>query len=455
VTHSVASRTVLLRHPVAVAGMALTTVSAVAFVVLLAAVLTGFDRNPYVGLLVFVLVPLLFVIGLVLIPVGMWLESKIVKLEGTSTRRWSIVDFSNPTAVRWSLLVLGLTALNLLLVTFAAGGAVHWMESPSFCGQTCHEPMEPQHIAWQSAAHSQIACTECHVGEGASALIQSKLAGMRQLYHVITRQVPRPVPGVANMRPAQETCGRCHWSGRDIGEVLRTRHDYADDEENSESVTNLQMMLGGPGRKTSATTAIHWHADPDVHIEFVSTDADRQTIPLVRLRDRNGAVKEFKVESATDEQIAKGSRRVMDCIDCHNTPAHRIAQTPEQAVDAAIAVGDINRSLPFVRREGVRLVQAEYPTKEQGLDEIARDLRTFYSTRTTVDATALAGAVTALQTIYRRNVFPSMKVTFGTYPDNIGHSTSAGCFRCHDGEHKAADGTRISDDCEYCHKQLD
>ena len=48
-----------------------------------------------------------------------------------------------------------------------------------------------------------------------------------------------------------------------------------------------------------------------------------------------------------------------------------------------------------------------------------------------------------------------MKVTWGVYPDNVGHMTSAGCFRCHDGGHTAKDGTTISADCEYCHKQIE
>ena len=142
----------------------------------------------------------------------------------------------------------------------------------------------------------------------------------------------------------------------------------------------------------------------------------------------------------------------MDCIDCHNRPAHRIAPTAEQAVDAAIASGDISRALPFVRREGVRLVKTEYPTQEEGVEAIAKELSAFYADRPAVDTRDLARAVGSLQKVYRRNVFPAMKVTFGTYPDNRGHMTSNGCFRCHDGSHTAADGTAIGADCEYCHK---
>ena len=66
----------------------------------------------------------------------------------------------------------------------------------------------------------------------------------------------------------------------------------------------------------------------------------------------------------------------------------------------------------------------------------------------------MARAIKSLQNVYRRNVFPSMKVTFGTYTDNSGHTTSNGCFRCHDDTLTAADGRTISGDCEYCHKEI-
>jgi hypothetical protein len=44
-----------------------------------------------------------------------------------------------------------------------------------------------------------------------------------------------------------------------------------------------------------------------------------------------------------------------------------------------------------------------------------------------------------------------MNVTWGTYPNQLGHVDAPGCFRCHDDEHKAADGSVIRQDCELCH----
>jgi hypothetical protein len=450
----VVSRTTLLRHPIAIVGVLLTTVSAVLFLSLLAAELAGLFDSPYAGLLIFVLVPAVFVLGLALIPLGMWLEQRSIRRDPTTQRAWAVIDFSRPRTRRWALLIVALTVVNIVIVSIAAGGAVHTMDTPGFCGQTCHTTMEPEFVAWQHAPHAKIKCTACHVGEGARALVRSKLAGTRQLYHVVINEIPKPIKG-ADMRPALETCGNCHTPSKDHGEPLRIKREYAEDETNTETATTLQMMVGGAGRKTSTGRAIHWHADPAVRIEFVATDADRQTIPYVRVVDGSGAAKEYKADGATDEQIARGERRVMDCIDCHNTQGHRIAPTAEQAVDAALAAGDMARSLPFARREGVRLVKIEHPTQEQGLAAIEKELRAFYAGKAGVDQRDLARTIASVQNVYRRNVFPTMKVTFGVYPNNIGHITSNGCFRCHDGSHMAADGTAINSDCEYCHKQIE
>jgi hypothetical protein len=363
-----------------------------------------------------------------------------------------VIDFRNPLVRVRAIMIAALTVVNVLIILIAGTGAVQWMDSPSFCGQTCHLPMHPQYTAWQSAPHAEVTCTECHVGEGARALVRSKLAGARQLYHVVTNQIPKPIPGVADMRPALEICGNCHWPGRDLGEVVRVKREFGDDEGNTETATMMQMLVGGPGRPTSTGRAIHWHADSRVRIEYVHTDAERQTIPYVRLTDQNGTVREYKASGTTDEQITTGERRVMDCIDCHNVPAHRISPTAEQAVDRALAAGDISRKLPFARRESVRLLKVDYPTQEQGLEDIEKGLRAFYTGKEAIDDSELARTISGLRGLYRRNVFPAMKVTFGVYPDNIGHLTSTGCFRCHDGDHTAADGSTIGADCEYCHK---
>ena len=445
----------LARHPVSLAGVILTTASGVGFVTLLVALLVGLFNNPYAALVVFVAIPAVFVLGLILIPLGMWLERRRTRRTG-QTRDWFVIDFRSQATRRTAVFVIALTAVNAVIILTAGYGALHSMESPQFCGQTCHTPMHPQYTAWQGAPHSEVACVQCHIGEGGRAFVKYKLNGMRQLYHVVTGHYPRPIPGVADMRPAEEVCGACHWSGKNFGETIRVTREYADDATNTETATIMQMFVGGPGAPTSSGRAIHWHADPRVKIEFVYTDVERQTIKFVKYTDPQGQVREYTAEGATPEEISKGQWRTMDCIDCHNAVAHRVSPAAEQAVDRAIAAGQIDRGLPFVRREAVRLVTASHATPEAADGAIDKELRSFFATQgRPLDEARIAAAVSSVQAIYRRNVFPTMKVTFGTYPDNRGHTTSNGCVRCHDGTLLAKDGTAINADCEYCHKQIE
>jgi nitrate/TMAO reductase-like tetraheme cytochrome c subunit len=452
----VPSRAALARHPLAIVGAVLTTVTAVVFIALVIAVLLGLLNNPYAGLVIFVGLPLILVVGLLLIPAGMWLQRRKLQRDPSAAAEWGVLDFRKASVRRTALMIAALTAVNLTILLLAGYGTLHWMESPSFCGLVCHTPMRPQYAAWQDASHSRVDCTQCHIGEGARALVHYKLVGVRQLYHVMTNQIPKPIPGVADMRPALEICGNCHWPERGSSDQLRVIREFADDESNTETITVLQMLVGGPGQPTAAGRAIHWHADPRVNITYVATDRDRQTIPYVKVTDARGQVREYMSEGTTTEQIAQGERRTMDCIDCHNVVAHRISPTAERAVDEAIAAGRISRTLPFIRREGVRLLKPEYPAQSEGLQKVEEGLKTFYAPRgDAINLRDLDQAIETLRTLYRRNVFPVMKVTWGVYPDNIGHINSSGCFRCHDGGHAAKDGTLINGDCEYCHRQLE
>jgi hypothetical protein len=450
-----ASHLKFARHPVALVGAVIATVTAILFIALATAMLLGLLANPYAGLIVFIALPAAFLVGLVLVPIGVRLERRHERLH-PGVPAWPVVDFGKSRTRRVAFAITVLTGVNLFIVLLAGYGTLHWMESPSFCGQVCHEPMHPQFTAWQNAPHSNVACVQCHIGEGGRAFVHYKMAGVRQLYHVVMNNYPRPIPAGADLRPALETCGNCHWPDRSLGETLFVSRQYADDDANSETVTTMFMQVGGPGAPTAAGRAIHWHADPNLRLEYIATDATRQTIPWVQVTTPDGRVTEFVTEGVTAEQLAAGERRVMDCIDCHNMAAHRIASSPEQAVDRAMAAREIPASLPYVRRESVKLLQASYASAEEAHRAIDQGLRGFYKTAGgAIDAAAVERAVQALMAVYSRNVFPTMNLTFGVYPDNLGHTWSMGCFRCHDESHLAKDGRAISADCESCHKSVE
>ena len=244
-----------------------------------------------------------------------------------------------------------------MIVSAAGFGTVHYMERTEFCGQVCHTTMEPEFKAHKAWAHSEIACVGCHVGPGAGSFVESKIAGSRQLYHLLTNQVPKPVPTpVRSLGRTSDTCSGCHQLQRSFGDRPRVIRDFANDEANSETVTTLLMHVGSPAGKPGG--GIHRHLALD--IEYVTTDPKRETIPYVRVGGGSDGGKEFIAANVSPEQIAEGTRRRMDCTDCHNRPAHTMFFTAERAVDTAIAEGRIPRGLPFVRREAVAAVREKY-----------------------------------------------------------------------------------------------
>ena len=98
-------------------------------------------------------------------------------------------------------------------------------------------------------------------------------------------------------------------------------------------MTTLQVHVGGGSERLGIAQGIHWHMNVANEIEYIATDDKRQVIPWVRVKDRSGNVREYTAEGVTPEQLAKGERRRMDCMDCHNRPSHPMAATPERAVD--------------------------------------------------------------------------------------------------------------------------
>jgi hypothetical protein len=440
-----------VRNPVSLLGMAIATAMATVFLGLAALHLAGYLTNPYIGLMVFVAIPVAFLAGLALIPLGAWLTARrLARRPGVA--EWPVIDLRQPRQRTFALAAVALTAVNVLIVALATYGAVHAMESNAFCGQVCHTTMEPEATAHKVWPHAKVSCTQCHVGPGADSFVEAKLAGTRQLFHVMTNRIPRPVPPPGELiQSAQATCEGCHWPEKFRGDVVRVVRDYADDEANSENVTTLRLHIGGGSRALGVGSGIHWHMNLDNQIDFVAADDREEVIPYVRLTNRRGETREYFAEGATRDSIGGQAPRRMDCMDCHNRPAHTFFFSPERAIDSAIAQGRIPRELPFARREAVAAVREMYTDRAGALDAIAARLTKFYASRGNVDPGLVRRAVAATQDVWSSNIFPAMKVAWGTYPNHIGHTDTPGCFRCHDDSHKTADGKVISQDCELCH----
>ena len=451
-------RNPLFRNAITIFGAALTTTGAILFLAFLLLELAGMHANPYLGMLFFLIFPGLFVAGLVLMPIGVWLAHRR-DAAGLKAWRpsWPRIDLNDVTQRRATAIFLASTIANLLIVLVAAFAGIEYMDSPQFCGQLCHEVMEPQWAGYQDSPHSRVVCVQCHIGPGASWFVKSKMSGLRQVYAVTFNTHSRPIPSpVTDLRPARDTCEQCHWPEKFHGDKIRTIRTYADDEANTESVTTLRMHIGGINRLDKSATGIHWHVSQQNRIEYITTDRKRQVIPYVRLDDGRGNVTEFFAEGVTDAASLAGERRVLDCVDCHNRPSHTFAHSAERAVDEAIAAGGFDQALPFIRREAVKVLSAPYADRAAAFAGIEAGLTAFYRDLPGAPKDAVDRAVATATHVFGRNVFPTMNVTWGTYANNASHSdpgpsASPGCFRCHDGAHKTKQGKAISDDCSLCH----
>jgi hypothetical protein len=443
-----------LRNPIAAIGVALTTAAGLLFVFLFGLQLFGFLENPYAGIVVYVMVPAIFIVGLLLIPVGTSIERRRARRRGLPVPVWPRLDLNDADIRRTVFFVAGATLVNLGIVSMASYGAVEYTESQQFCGQVCHSVMQPELVAHQAGTHGRIHCVQCHVGPGAQGFVRAKVAGTRQLALVLTSAYHRPIPTpIASLPGVQNSCENCHRPDRFVGNLIKVIYEHANDEANTQSKTTLRVHVGGPISGTRTGIGIHWHMNRANRVEFVALDAQREQIPYVRVTTPNGSVREYFAEGVKPADVEGQARRRMDCLDCHSRPAHRFGSSPEREVDAALGAGEINSKIPFIRREAVRALRTEYPTEDLAMQQIDRTLRTAIDAKLphAFEEADLRQAIGVTQAIYRANVFPSMKVGWGTYPNQLGHVTSNGCFRCHDESHKTTAGAAISQDCELCH----
>ena len=444
---------IALRNRISGIGVALTTASALLFLFLIALELLGFLTNPYVGIIIFVLVPALFVLGLLLIPVGLWRDRQRRRGEALPPS-WPQVNLKDPATRRMVTFIAFATLVNLGIISMASYGAVGSTESKSFCGQVCHDVMGPEFVAHQSGLHARIDCVACHVGPGAGAFLSAKLNGTRQLGLVATGKYDRPIPTpIEGMPDVQSTCEHCHSPDRFIGDKIKVFYEHADDEANTQTKTTVRLHVGGAVSGTGSGTGIHWHMNRANLVEYVALDEKREKIPYIRVTMSDGKVREYFAEGMTPSEVEGRPRRRMGCLDCHSRPAHTFGSTPERVVDAALGAGVINPKIPFIRREVVRALRGPYPSHEVAVPQIERAIRDALNARMPqgLEEVDLRTAIAVTQSVYRHNVFPSMKIDWGTYSSQLGHTTSLGCFRCHDENHKTRDGLTIRQDCESCH----
>jgi nitrate/TMAO reductase-like tetraheme cytochrome c subunit len=436
-------------HWVSLTGLALSLTALISWMFVLPVHIRGHVDNPYIGVLVFIVIPLIFFTGLALVPLGVYLGWRRVK----KGMKQSMTD-PKLALRRLAILLASATVLNVIVGTQFTYRAVEHMESVQFCGQTCHV-MKPEFSAFQNSPHSRLQCVDCHVAPGAGGWVASKVAGSRQLMGVVFNNYPRPIPSALEsdkLVPARQTCEQCHWPDKFGGARLLVKLKYSEDESNTESQTVLVMLIGGNNIRS-----IHGsHFGNGVKIRFAAADKKRQTIPWVeRENSITGDRREYLAAGSTPESVKSLPVYEMQCVDCHNRPTHTF-ELPERAVDNALALGTIPVSLPYLKKQAVQVLKTQYESNPEATAKIPATLAAYYQKnhRSLFDQRSgdIEKAGAALASIYNRNVFPDLKVTWGTYPNNLGHEDFPGCFRCHDERNQVGTNHTLTQDCSVCHE---
>jgi nitrate/TMAO reductase-like tetraheme cytochrome c subunit len=450
----------LFRNYISFIGAAIVIASLASIVLLFLIETTGASNNPYLGIFTYILFPAFLAFGLLVILFGMLRERRRRrKLSPSEIAAYPKLDLNNPRSRRNFFAFLGLSFVFIFMTVFGSYRAYEYTESVAFCGQACHV-MKPEYTAFQASPHARLRCVDCHVGPGPGGYVRSKFAGVRQLYGVVFNKYSKPIPTpVHNMPAANETCAHCHWPEKFYGQQLKVLNHYAYDEQNTFRQTRLLINVGGGSPMTGQVSGIHWHMNIANEVTYIATDEQRQTIPWVQVKDRQGNVTEYmsRRSAITPEQVAQLPRRRMDCIDCHNRPAH-IYQPPDVAVDRAFAAGRLDASLPYLKRQAIEALNKPYNSTDEAVNSIANSMDGFYRTNYqdvySQRGNSIRGAIAEVQRIYQTYFFPEMKTDWRTHPNNIGHLYSSGCFRCHDGEHVSSTGKVIRNDCNICHTVL-
>ncbi len=440
-------------------GAMISLVAGVCIVFFLVFSLVAQGINPYLGILLYMIMPAFLAGGLLLIPIGMFVRWRDLQKVGQIVyHKWPSVDLNDERHRKAAMMF---SAVTLILAVVSAVGiyqAYHYTDSVTFCGVTCHTVMKPEFTTYQDSPHARVRCVACHIGPGAGWYARSKMSGLYQVYAVLADRYPRPVPTpIKDLRPAQETCEQCHWPRQFYGGQQRQFNSYLYDKANTHWQINMLVKTGGGNPKTSQTSGIHWHMNIAVKVEYVARDKKRQDIPWIRVTDREtGKVIVYQDVSMplSEKELQSLKPRTMDCMDCHNRPSHNF-HSPDYAVNLAILTGKIDGELPEIKSAAVKALSQDYATSADAQKQIIKAIPDFYRLKYpdiySRKRKEIEESTGAILTAYTRNVFPEMKARWSDYPDDIGHFIFKGCMRCHDGKHKSEEGAVIPNDCRTCH----
>jgi nitrate/TMAO reductase-like tetraheme cytochrome c subunit len=429
-------------------------------IILLFIISTIFDKgNSNLGLFIYIILPGFMLFGLLMIPVGMFRERGRLRKSGLhESGKFPRIDLNDPRHRNAFVIFTITTIVILFLSTLGSFEAYHITESVEFCGTLCHQVMEPEHTAYQNSPHANVSCVECHVGSGASWYVKSKISGLHQVYAVLTKTYPRPIATpLHDLRPARETCEKCHWPQKFYARTLWTKKYFLADSLNTEWDIMLQMKTGPEYSGVGLREGIHWHINPAVNIEYISDNDKRENIKYVKYTNKaTGVVTVYRnsEDPISDSLVNASAKRTMDCIDCHNRPSHNY-KSPSVYFDRMLVSESALQNIPFIKKVSMGILKDSFTNSDTALlkikDGISAYYKSDYKDYYAKHEELINSSVSSIQKAFSQNTFPKMKVSNDFYPEHIGHLESNGCFRCHNGSFKAENGRTITRDCNLCH----
>ncbi|MDA8388409.1 MAG: hypothetical protein M0Z58_07100, partial [Nitrospiraceae bacterium] len=441
-----------------IAGALIAMVALMAIVFIFAITVLTRTRNPYVGIILYLGLPFFFVLGLLIIPVGMYRRWRRLKKGEEFYPKWPSIDLNIKEHRNAAMIFIFGTAFFVLINSVGVYRTYQFMESVSFCGLVCHKVMAPEYTTFKHSPHARLKCVQCHIGPGAGWYTKSKLSGLYQVCAVLANKYPRPIPApIKNLRPVEIDCDQCHWREHFPGRRGISFVHYLYDKTNTRWVIDMLLNTGAAAPSAARAGGIHWHMSPAVKVEYIARDRQRQDIPWVRFTDRKtGRVTVYQdvTNPLSKKEVAVASPGVMGCIDCHDTPSH-IFHSPDRAIDLALAAGLLDPSIPEIKQVAASAMAGKYRSRAEAGKLIETAVTGFYAKRYRAfflgHGALISNAAAATRRAYMENVFPGMRTDWRAYPDDSGHFIYPGCMRCHDGNHKSADGRVIPNGCETCH----
>lgn len=417
------------------------------------------NQNGYfLGIFMFVFVPLNLMLGIILIFAGIYISKRISKSKNTgenleqgpnehyASQNKAVIVFIIGMVIFFVVVMIG----NIKTMDFA--------NSDAFCGEICHSAMEPEFISYKNSKHDNVTCIHCHYSDNDNLFIKSKLAALRQIGTIVGGDYKHPLTIPPHtLEPGRNTCEHCHKPAMFNPRILRNKENFLSDKENTKWITRLILRVGNEHSSKVSTKGIHWHMHRDNIVQFVSLDDKKQDLPWVRYININENDTTIYIDSTSDFQPSSLDTVeifTMDCMDCHNRISHNFA-SPSEFIDREISQGNISETLYEIKRLLIDICEEEFPNVDSLKTYSIIYLKNFYTKNYPgyylKNEKIIKSAITVFTNEYAKNIFPEMKVKWDSFPSNAGHKYNPGCFRCHNDLHKSEEGIILKRDCNQCH----